>query len=83
MAGFSCRSNAVVFAAFCYLWGDTVNTASRMESHGVSDEIHVSSETYRHLREVYRFAERGRIHVKGKGEMETYLLVDRIPDGKD
>ena len=58
------------------LWGDTVNTASRMESHGLSGEIHVSSETYHHLKDVYRFKERGRIHIKGKGEMETYLLLD-------
>ena len=64
------------------LWGDTVNTASRMESHGVSGEIHVSSETYRHLKDAYRFSERGRVHIKGKGEMETYLLTDRIPNGE-
>jgi adenylate cyclase len=59
------------------LWGDTVNTASRMESHGLSDGIQVTAETYERLRDKYIFEERGIIHVKNKGEMVTYLLVGR------
>lgn len=56
------------------LWGDTVNTASRMESHGVPGYIQVSSTTYERLKDKYIFQERGVIYVKGKGEMTTYLL---------
>lgn len=60
------------------LWGDTVNTASRMESHGVPSRIQVTPETYARLRDRYRFEERGRIAVKGKGEMTTYFLIGRL-----
>jgi adenylate cyclase len=56
------------------LWGDTVNTASRMESHGVKDKIQTTSETYKRLKHKYDFVNRGIIHVKGKGEMMTYFL---------
>ena len=60
---------------FCYdLWGDTVNTASRMESHGLPDEIQVTRVTYECLKLQYLFEERGCIFIKGKGEMTTYLL---------
>jgi class 3 adenylate cyclase len=57
------------------LWGDTVNTASRMESHGLAGQIQVCGATYERLCERYLFEERGEVHVKGKGEMETYLLI--------
>ncbi|WP_254175103.1 adenylate/guanylate cyclase domain-containing protein [Planktothrix pseudagardhii] len=56
------------------LWGDTVNLASRMESHGLTDEIQVTETTYLALKEQYLFEKRGTILVKGKGEMTTYLL---------
>jgi class 3 adenylate cyclase len=59
------------------LWGDTVNTASRMESHGVPGCIQVTARTYQHLRDAYRFERRGPIAVKGKGEMVTWFLVGR------
>jgi class 3 adenylate cyclase len=61
------------------LWGDTVNTASRMQTHGVIDAIQVTPETYRRLRNAYVFEERGRIEVKGKGMVTTYLLTGRKP----
>ena len=57
------------------LWGDTVNTASRMESHGVEGCIQVTERTYRRLKDRYRFQRRGPIQVKGKGELVTYLLL--------
>jgi len=63
------------------LWGDTVNTASRMESHGVPGRIQATPDTYARLRDRYQFEERGRITVKGKGEMTTYFLVGRLPFG--
>jgi class 3 adenylate cyclase len=56
------------------LWGDTVNTASRMESHGVPGEIQVSEATFELLRDTFVFDERGVIEIKGKGPMRTYLL---------
>ncbi|MEG4004940.1 adenylate/guanylate cyclase domain-containing protein [Microcoleus sp. Pol11C1] len=59
------------------LWGDTVNTASRMESHGLPGCIQVTETTYQQLREKYSFESRGAIEVKGKGEMTTYLLKCR------
>jgi PAS domain S-box-containing protein len=59
------------------LWGDTVNTASRMESHGFPGCIQVTAATYERLRDKYTFEERGVIEVKGKGEMRTYLLTGR------
>jgi class 3 adenylate cyclase len=60
------------------LWGDTVNLASRMESHGLTDEIQVTEATYLALNERYQFEKRGTILVKGKGEMTTYLLKGKI-----
>jgi class 3 adenylate cyclase len=63
---------------FAYdLWGDAVNTASRMESHALPDTIQVSRATYERLRDRYELKRRGPIEVKGKGEMVTYLLVGR------
>ncbi|MDU9048218.1 MAG: adenylate cyclase [Candidatus Electrothrix sp. Rat3] len=56
------------------IWGDTVNTASRMESNGIVGEIQVSENTYIPLRDKYIFKERGLVDIKGKGKMRTYLL---------
>ncbi|KAM9309960.1 soluble guanylate cyclase 88E-like [Pholidichthys leucotaenia] len=57
------------------LFGDTVNTASRMESNGVGMQIHISQTTKDHLEhEPYIIEERGKIFVKGKGQMKTYWL---------
>ena len=67
---------------FAYdLWGDTVNTASRMESSGIPGSIQVSVRTYERLKEQFRFERRGVIPVKGKGEMDTYLLRGRLQIG--
>ena len=60
------------------LWGDTVNTASRMESHGIAGRIQVSEATYRQLCDRYRFEDRGEIEVKGEGRLRAYLLVGRV-----
>ena len=59
------------------VWGDTVNTASRMESHGVPRAIHVSDATFEATKGIYEFESRGTINVKGKGDMQTYLLLRR------
>jgi class 3 adenylate cyclase len=59
------------------LWGDTVNTASRMETTGAPGCIQVTQRTRDLLEQRYRFQQRGRIQVKGKGEMTTYFLSGR------
>ncbi|MGH2679736.1 MAG: adenylate/guanylate cyclase domain-containing protein [Actinomycetota bacterium] len=57
------------------LWGDAVNTASRMEEHGTPGEIQITRETYERLKEEFVCRRRGTIMVKGKGQMETWYLV--------
>jgi class 3 adenylate cyclase len=57
------------------LWGDAVNTASRMESHGVPGRIQVTPAVEARLRERYVFELREPIEVKGKGRMAPFLLV--------
>ncbi|MBE9040829.1 PAS domain S-box protein [Oscillatoriales cyanobacterium LEGE 11467] len=59
------------------LWGDTVNTASRMESHGVPGKIQVTEAIYRRICDRFVLEKRGTISVKGKGKMTTYFLVGR------
>ncbi len=59
------------------LWGDTVNTASRMESQGVARCVQVSRATYTRLRDKYVLEARGMVDVKGKGEMDTFLLLGK------
>ena len=59
------------------LWGDTVNIAFRMESLGQIGAIQVSEATYDHLKDKYVFEKRGKIEVKGKGKMTTFLLTGR------
>ena len=58
-------------------WGDAVNTAARMESHGLPGAIQVSEEVQRRLRDAYDFEARGVIDVKGKGPMPVYFLLGR------
>ncbi|MEM8642328.1 MAG: adenylate/guanylate cyclase domain-containing protein [Cyanobacteria bacterium P01_G01_bin.54] len=59
------------------LWGDTVNTASRMEMTGEANRIQVSAAVYEMLKTDYTFEERGWIEVKGKGQMRTYWLTGK------
>ena len=56
------------------VWGDTVNTASRMESHGIGGQIQVSNAIYKVLKDKYILKQRGMIEMKGKGRLMTYWL---------
>lgn len=59
------------------LWGDTVNIASRMESQGLPGKIQVTAAAYHLLKQQFELESRGLIDVKGKGQMECYLLIGR------
>jgi class 3 adenylate cyclase len=59
------------------LWGDAVNTASRMESHGLPGKIQVTEESHELLKDEYDFEDRGMIEVKGKGRINTFILLGR------
>jgi adenylate cyclase len=60
------------------LWGDTVNVASRMESHGLPNQIHLTASTYECLRGKYDLAERGEVDLKGKGIVKSYFLLGTL-----
>jgi class 3 adenylate cyclase len=64
------------------LWGDTVNTASRMESHGVAGRIQVTSRAYERLQSRYEFTAREPLTIKGKGNLVPYLLEGRRDSAK-
>jgi adenylate cyclase len=59
------------------LWGDAVNTASRMESHGTPDRIQITRATYELIKDEFDCEYRGTVPVKGKGDMETWYLIAR------
>lgn len=63
------------------LWGDTVNTASRMQSHAEPGEIRVTEETYRRLVEDFELEPRELLEVKGKGPLRSYVLKGRSEPG--
>ena len=64
------------------LWGDAVNTASRMESQGTPDRIQITRATYDLIKDDFVCEYRGTVPVKGKGEMETWYLVRRMPQAQ-
>ncbi len=57
------------------LWGDTVNTASRMEAFGLAGKIHCTESFRNLLHTAFVFERRGEVEIKGKGKMETWLLL--------
>ncbi|MBA4149210.1 MAG: response regulator [Verrucomicrobia bacterium] len=59
------------------LWGDTVNTANRMETYGQAGHIQVTDTTHQLLKDTFTFSKRSKLNVKGKGDMITYLLTGR------
>ncbi len=63
---------------FAYdVWGDTVNTAARMQSYGLTGKIQCTNKVYEQLKETYTFENRGMIDIKGKGKMNTWFFVIR------
>ena len=60
------------------IWGDAVNIASRLESHGEAGKIQVSRDVYVTLKDKFTFEERGEITIKGIGPMETFFLTGKI-----
>lgn len=64
---------------FYDVWGDTVNTAARMESHGAPGQIQVTDTTHAALETGYCFDARGMVDIKGKGPTQTYWLTGRKP----
>ncbi len=58
------------------IWGDTVNTAARMEQNSLPNRVNVSGTTYELLKDIFRFEYRGKIHAKNKGEVDMYFLID-------
>jgi adenylate cyclase len=60
------------------VWGDTVNTASRMESHSLPGQIQISESTYRLIRHAFSCEPRGPVQIKGKGALPTYWLKGRL-----
>ena len=65
------------------LWGDTVNTASRIEQYGLPGEIQIGDATRNKIGHRFQIEERGSIDVKGKGLMPVYLLKGRKPLDND
>ena len=64
---------------FAYdLWGDTVNTASRMETYSLANHIQVSQATYNLLQNKYTFEPRGKMNIKGKGQIPVFFLTGRL-----
>jgi guanylate cyclase len=61
------------------LWGDTVNTASRMESHGASGIIQITEATHDLIKDAFVCEPRGVISVKGKGEMNVWYVLEKKP----
>ena len=59
------------------LWGDAVNTASRMESHGTPGRVQITRATYELVADAFECEPRGTIAIKGKGEVEAWYLVAR------
>ena len=56
------------------IWGDTVNTASRMESSGVPGKVNISGATYRQIKDKFNCTYRGKIAAKNKGDIDMYFV---------
>ena len=57
------------------VWGDAVNIASRMESHGLGGAVQITRATFELIKDEFVCEPRGTVNVKGKGEMEVWLVL--------
>lgn len=77
MASGSVMAGVIGTMRFSYdVWGETVNLASRLESHGQPGKVHVSGEVQRALKDAFNFEPRGSIELKGVGQLETFFLAN-------
>ena len=60
------------------IWGDTVNIASRMESHGEVSRVNISAHTYSIIKDQFNCSYRGKFEVKNVGEMDMYFVEGRV-----
>lgn len=65
------------------IWGDTVNTASRMESSGEAGKVNISGTTYEFVKDFFVCQHRGRMPVKYKGELDMHFVKEIIPELRD
>jgi class 3 adenylate cyclase len=65
------------------IWGDTVNTAARMEQNGIGGEINVSGVTFNAVSHVFTGESRGEQEVKGKGKVEMFLIKGYLPQYRE
>jgi class 3 adenylate cyclase len=65
------------------LWGDAVNIASRMESHGMGGAVQITQATYELIKEEFECEPRGTVNVKGRGEMEVWLVISAKQNHQD
>jgi class 3 adenylate cyclase len=65
------------------IWGDTVNTASRMESSGEAGKINISGTTYEFVKDFFICEHRGKMPVKYKGELDMYFIIGIVPELRD
>ncbi|MGB1039845.1 MAG: adenylate/guanylate cyclase domain-containing protein [Flavobacteriales bacterium] len=72
-------AGVVGFKKFAYdIWGDTVNTAARMEQHSEAGKINVSAKTFELVKSDFSFTYRGKIQAKNKGEIDMYFIHDEV-----
>merc|ERR1719217_1303137 len=79
-----CVAGVIGHKKFAYdIWGDAVNTASRMESHGKPMHLHCSAATRNLIKDDFNCQPREIMKVKGKGEMQTYFVTGEFPHAKN
>lgn len=78
-----CVAGVIGHKKFAYdIWGDAVNTAARMESHGEPMRLHCSNASHELIKDYFVCEDRGRMNVKGKGEMQTYFVIREMEQFK-